>query len=231
MTTPGDDPASSERRWRFPRGAGALPPEVMDEIQRGRIFEATCVAIAEQGGFANTSIAAIVARAGVSSKTFYDHFADKEDCASAAFEAYAARLAADLHDAWSSAGDLANGVPAAIAALLSFAAEAPAPLRFLLLDAQTAGSALRDAQRRAIDRLAAELRAARPVGGGEAQPPAVEQMIVAAIGWRVGIALIDSEPLERLQPALCEFALAAYDGLAQAGSEPERGSGKGPEHS
>lgn len=162
MTSHDSSQSSSTRRWRFPRGAGALPRARFEEIQRARLFEATCVALAEEGGFAHTSVADILERAGMSNKTFYELFDNKEDCVLATFDACAAALGAELQPAWFSAGAWRERLGGAIAAALGFAAEAPLQARFLLLGAPTAGPALIAAQRAAGERLAEALRAASP---------------------------------------------------------------------
>ena len=47
--------------------------------QRGRLLDAMAQAVAEHG-YGATTIAHVVSRAGVSRKTFYDHFSDKKEC-------------------------------------------------------------------------------------------------------------------------------------------------------
>ena len=53
--------------------------------QRGRMLEACCRAVAEKG-YARFTVADVVAGSGVSRETFYEHFRDKDDCFSAAYE-------------------------------------------------------------------------------------------------------------------------------------------------
>jgi len=191
-----------------------LPPEVFDEIQRTRIFEATCVAIADEGGYAKTSVADILDRAGMSNKTFYDYFDHKEDCVLAAYRHFAARLAAELKAAWSAAGSWADKLRAAVAAALSFGAANPLALRFLLLDAQTAGTVLLAEQHRSAEALVEALRDGSD-GRGRASEmsPSLQQMLVVAIGWRIGWALHEEQPLDGLEGELVEFALMPYAGI------------------
>ena len=54
--------------------------------QRGRMLGAMAGAVASKG-YANTTVADVVAGAGVSRKTFYEQFRDKEECFLAAFDA------------------------------------------------------------------------------------------------------------------------------------------------
>jgi AcrR family transcriptional regulator len=53
--------------------------------QRGRMLGAMASAVARKG-YAATTVADVVAGAGVSRKTFYEHFRDKEECFLAAFD-------------------------------------------------------------------------------------------------------------------------------------------------
>jgi len=69
----------------LPRGRHAAAREVVLASQRGRLLEAMAQCVAEHG-YAATTVAQVIARAGVSRKTFYEHFADKRACFLAAWE-------------------------------------------------------------------------------------------------------------------------------------------------
>jgi AcrR family transcriptional regulator len=64
---------------RLPPGSHGIPAEVVARNQRERLIAAMAEACAEKG-YADTSVADVVKRAGVSSVTFYEQFADKRDC-------------------------------------------------------------------------------------------------------------------------------------------------------
>ena len=83
---------------RLPRGAHGLDPGVVAASQRTRLLEAVGRAVAERG-YAAATIDDIVRGAGVSKKTFYEHFRDKEGCFVAAYEAARDELYARVHDA------------------------------------------------------------------------------------------------------------------------------------
>lgn len=70
---------------RLPSGRHRLKPEDVLASQRGRLVVAFFEAIAEKG-YAATTIAEVVTRAGVSRRTFYEQFASKEACYLAAFD-------------------------------------------------------------------------------------------------------------------------------------------------
>ena len=77
--------ASDDIPRRLPRGSHGLDRDVVEASQRTRLLEAVGRAVAERG-YAAATIDDVVRRAGVSKKTFYDHFADKQDCFLAAYE-------------------------------------------------------------------------------------------------------------------------------------------------
>ena len=60
---------------------------------RGRLICAIADAVAAEG-YAATSVADVIALAGVSRKTFYEHFADKEACFLAAYDSGAQAITA-----------------------------------------------------------------------------------------------------------------------------------------
>jgi AcrR family transcriptional regulator len=82
--------APMDRPWNqpLPRGRHHLTREQVSASQRTRILMAMIEEVADRG-YAATSVAHITARAGVSRKSFYEQFGDKEDCYLAAFDAAA----------------------------------------------------------------------------------------------------------------------------------------------
>jgi AcrR family transcriptional regulator len=79
-------------RVAVPRGRHAPPLEVRLTRQRERLFEAAAHVFAETG-YADASAESISRAAGMSKATFYEHFANKEECILALFDqAYAVLL-------------------------------------------------------------------------------------------------------------------------------------------
>ena len=70
---------------RLPSGRHGLTREAVAESQRGRLLFAMAEAVAENG-YGPTSVSDVVERAGVSRRTFYELFPDKEACFLAAYE-------------------------------------------------------------------------------------------------------------------------------------------------
>lgn len=80
--------ASSDRttpRSAIPRGRHAPPLEIRLGLQRERLFEAAAAVFAETG-YADASAESISRAAGMSKATFYEHFANKEECIMALFD-------------------------------------------------------------------------------------------------------------------------------------------------
>src|SRR4051812_20701427 len=63
----------------LPPGRGGLPRPVVDAEHRRRLLRAV-IAVASEKGYAELTVADVVAAARVSRKAFYAQFADKQDC-------------------------------------------------------------------------------------------------------------------------------------------------------
>src|SRR5881396_2849860 len=69
----------------LPRGPHRLGREVVEASQRERMLDAVVRAVADKG-YSGATVGDVVSRAGVSRKTFYEHFRDKEECFLAAYD-------------------------------------------------------------------------------------------------------------------------------------------------
>ena len=76
---------------KVPIGARKLPSDLVSAVQRERLIVAMLKAASELG-YRETNVQDVIDRAGVSRPTFYEHFANKEDCFLAAFDTSAERL-------------------------------------------------------------------------------------------------------------------------------------------
>jgi AcrR family transcriptional regulator len=75
----------------IPRGRHAPPLEVRLQVQKQRLFEAAAT-VFSRSGYAEASAEGISRQAGMSKATFYEHFANKEECLIALFEDATSRL-------------------------------------------------------------------------------------------------------------------------------------------
>jgi AcrR family transcriptional regulator len=76
---------------RLPPGSHGIPADVVARNQRERLVAAMTEVCAERG-YAGASVAEVAKRAGVSSVTFYNQFAGKQDCMLAAHRQLLGRL-------------------------------------------------------------------------------------------------------------------------------------------
>src|SRR5215218_5008461 len=69
----------------LPRGRHGLPRELIVENQRARLISGMIATVAEVG-YGKATIANVIKPAKVSRRTFYETFANREDCYRAAYE-------------------------------------------------------------------------------------------------------------------------------------------------
>jgi AcrR family transcriptional regulator len=98
--------------------------EQVDEIQRTRVLGALSEVVAERGA-GGATVAHIVACAGVSRRTFYELFADREECFLAAFDQAVERAAARVVPVFVGGGRWRERMRGALVALLGFFDEEP----------------------------------------------------------------------------------------------------------
>jgi AcrR family transcriptional regulator len=125
-------------------------------VQRTRLFEAAAAVFA-RAGYAEASAEAIAREAGMSKATFYEHFANKEECILALFDDAAARTLEAMGEAASAAGtDSRKRMEAGAKAFLGMLADNPNESQTLLVEIIGAGE--RGAERR--DRILATFASA-----------------------------------------------------------------------
>lgn len=138
---PGPNSAEAGPAPRYlPRGPHGLERDVVLASQRGRMLGAMADAVAAKG-YAGTTVADVVAGAGVSRKTFYEHFRDKEECFLAAFDAGVDLLLDAIVGARPSGGDQGwlELMRARVRAYLETLSSEPAFARTFLIEVFAAG--------------------------------------------------------------------------------------------
>ena len=83
---------------RLPSGRHGLSREEVVASQRARMIDAMAAVVADKG-YAATTVADVVERAGVSRRTFYEQFSDKEACFLAAYDAGLAAVLCRIREA------------------------------------------------------------------------------------------------------------------------------------
>jgi AcrR family transcriptional regulator len=129
------------------RGRHAPPPEVRLPLQRERLLRAAAVEFAQRG-YAGASSESISRRAAMSKATFYEHFANKEECMVALFDLATQLVQEAMATAAQAApaGDALQRTQAGTRAFLTSLAQNPEFAQTVLVEIIGAGP--RAAQRR-----------------------------------------------------------------------------------
>jgi AcrR family transcriptional regulator len=127
----------------FPRlasGPGQMTPERVARHQKARLEGAMVEAVARHG-FAGTTLRELVALAGVSKTTFYEHFDSKQDCFLSTFDEIVAAVGERVGRAYREHEDFRARLVAALAAFMELAVEEPAAARLAAVESLTLGAA------------------------------------------------------------------------------------------
>jgi AcrR family transcriptional regulator len=123
---------------RLPRGPHSLSRAQVVEHQRERMLAAVVGAVAAKG-YGSTTIGDITGRARVSRDTFYEQFANKEQCFLAAYEAIVRELLDEMVAVGTSQPSYVEGMRDGVRAYLRFWSERPEAARVCTLDILAAG--------------------------------------------------------------------------------------------
>lgn len=130
--------ASGRRPDQLPSGRHGLLPSAVAANQRERILAAVLSATAERG-YAEMSVEAITVGAGVSRRTFYEHFKNKEDAFIAAYDAVVHQAATQVRRAYLNQSTALEWLRAGITAFLQFLAADPQAARTGIVEVLAAG--------------------------------------------------------------------------------------------
>ena len=141
---------------RLPRGPHSLTRSEVRDSQRDRVLLATTQAVAENG-FVATSVADILQRAKVSRTTFYELYADKQECFTAACafasEILLVALADDVR-ATDAASTPLERLDALLEVYLRTVAASPGLARVFLVEVYAAGEDTIRLRRSMLERFA-----------------------------------------------------------------------------
>jgi AcrR family transcriptional regulator len=126
---------------RLPRGPHRLDHKQVIRNQRTRLHGAMVEAVAAEG-YEGASIRQLVGLAGVSRRSFYELYANKQECFLATFDSIAASAIKRIRRAYrASEGDLEDRLRAAFEAFAEGVATGWKDARLVIVEAQTAGPA------------------------------------------------------------------------------------------
>jgi AcrR family transcriptional regulator/DNA-binding MarR family transcriptional regulator len=208
----------ARRRSGTVAGVKGAPRSRITEVQRTRIVGAAGRIVGEVG-YGGMSVARITSRAGVSRRTFYEQFEDREDCFLALFEEAlerASRVACEAAEATvaDGAGERWHEqVRAGLCALLTLVEDDPAIGSLLVVDALAVGPKVLVRRTRALETLKtvidggrAEAKTTRGVPAPP--PPLTAEGVLGAVLSVIHARLLERAPdpvrngAARRQPSL-----------------------------
>ncbi|MGA7704010.1 MAG: hypothetical protein WB998_03835 [Solirubrobacteraceae bacterium] len=196
------------------------------ELQRARILTAMVQEVSERGA-ANVNVGHVVGRSGVSRRTFYEIFHDRDDCFLVAFDEALSDVAAVVVPAYERGGTWSEGMRSGLVALLDCFERDPALGRLLIVESLAAGPAVLARRQSVIARVMPVVArgsqdAARAVVHDEGSLTA--EGVVGAVLSVLHARLVQEEPggLLELAGPLMGMIVLPYLGPAAARKEIAR---------
>jgi AcrR family transcriptional regulator len=197
-----------------PQGGGVY----VSVLQRARVLDATVGLVCEFGA-RQLTVRRVTVRAGVSSKTFYDLFADRDECLLAAFDHAVEQLATVARPAYMVEGEWVAQVRETLDALLVFLDEEPLLRRFVFVEALACGPRVLERRARVLEELAGVIDTARAdTKAGRELPPFTAEGVVGAVWGVIHARLLEADPgplVDLLNPLMGTIVLP-YRGPAAA---------------
>jgi AcrR family transcriptional regulator len=201
-----------------------LGPERVIEIQRARLL-AAMVEVNGEHGAGSVTVAHVVERAGVSRRTFYELFEDREDCFLAAFDEGVGRASRHVLDSYDSNARWAGTIRTALVALLSFLDVERGVGRLLIVGSPGAGTRALERRRQVLGQMVALIdEGRRESKAGDDLPGLTAEGIVGGVLSVLHARLLDPDGgslLELTNPLMSTIVLP-YRGSAAARRELRR---------
>jgi AcrR family transcriptional regulator len=193
-------------------------------MQRRRLLLAMSELLAEIG-IDDATVGRISKRAGVSRRTFYEVFEDREECFLAAFDQAVERLAGEVVPAYVRERKWSVRMRSALTALLEHFDAHPGVARMCVIETLRAGPEVLERRRRVLGVLTAAVDEGRAeaMHGGAPLPLTAEGVVGGALAV-VHARLLEAEhgPLVDLVNALTGMIVHPYAGPAAARRELDR---------
>ena len=176
---PGSRSATDPDR-QLPRGRHDLPREFIARTQRDRLIDAMARTVAAKG-YAGASLTDVCAAAGVSTRAFYQHFADKEACFLAAFDLGVILLQGQVAVAYGRAAPWPARMRRGLGTLLRVLAAEPAFAALAVVEVLAAGPTARARRRMLLDAYAVFFADAPHRPGQPEVPAGVVRAVIAGV--------------------------------------------------
>ncbi len=200
------------------------PRTRIGEIQRSRLL-AGAVAAIDELGYPRATVGRITARARVSRRTFYQTFANCDECFAAVLEELVGTVAGELAAAGLEGLPWRERVRMGVWTILAFFDREPALARVCVVQALRAGPLVLERREAVLARLAVVIDEGRTEGGrGDNLTPVTAEGVVGAAFAIVYSRLSrrDREPLTALLGELMAIIVLLYLGPAAARRERTR---------
>lgn len=201
-------------------GGETLPRERVSEVQRARMLLAARQVVAGEG-YARMSVERVVAKAGVSRKTFYDVFENREDCFIDAFDDAIAHAERVVREPYEAERGWREKIRAGLAALLGLLEDEPELRTVCVVEALGAGPRVLEHRTRVVAALIAAVDEGRDEAKKEA-PPLAAEGVVGAVLAVIHARALQNAPLSDLLGPLMGTIVLPYLGPAAANRELAR---------
>ncbi|HEX4837044.1 MAG TPA: hypothetical protein VFV03_00760 [Solirubrobacteraceae bacterium] len=194
------------------------------EIQRARMITAMIDIVSERSR-SDATVAHVVARSGVSRRTFYEVFDDFEDCFLAALDQSIARALEYVLTAYDPKERWRIRVRAALIGLLEFLEDEPAMGRLCIVETLGAGHGVNEHRMRAVDQMIAVVDEGRLESRGSGVlPPLTAEGVVGGVLSVLHARLVGAggDSLLELTGPLMGMVVLPYLGPAAAHKESAR---------
>ena len=194
------------------------------EMQRRRLLSAFAEVLIEDG-LGEAGAGRVCKRAGVSRRTFYDLFEDRETCFLAVLDSNIQRISEIIIPMYTQERRWAERVRAVLALLLELFDEEPGLARVCLIETLKAGPAVSQRRRLVLDVLASAIDEGRGESKGSAELPSLTgQSIVGGAVSVIYARVLERNPaqLRELLNPLMSMIVRPYLGPAAACRELER---------
>jgi len=221
-----------------------MSPEAVARHQKGRL-EGAMVEAVTRHGLASTTLRELVALAGVSKSTFYQHFSSKQECFLSTFDAIVQEASRQVGEAYLRPGDFREKLTAGLSAFMELAARERAAASLVAVESLTLGAAGIEHRERAsrdfelliqqsfdhsdLPREVSPLTVRAIVAGirgvtyrelRTGEPERLPGMVEPLVGWALSYGQPDSEATRRAVEAAGRPGAPAAAEAAGNGDEP-----------
>ncbi|MDW5595132.1 TetR/AcrR family transcriptional regulator [Conexibacter stalactiti] len=174
--------------------------------------------VVAEDGYRAASVSKVVAGAGVSRNSFYEHFANKEECFLAAYDATVERVMARVRTATLPTSSRRAALEAGFAAFLGFAAAEPDLAWLCVVEVLAAGPRALARRDEAMRRFALFLEESRSDDDRPAVPHVMTEVVVGGIYEVIYARILNRQAatLPELVPDVLYVWLVPFIGVTRA---------------